>query len=281
MINSSLRNAPKTYIKGFSGRVLSISYIVTNYILERQGVVIKPNQALSATSMQSPDDLEATYREKQDKGYHGYVANLCETCDPQNRLQLITKVQVASNATHDSQLLAEALPNLKKRKEPDTIYTGGGHGGPDSDVILQEQKVEHIQTGMRGRTPDPEKLHLADFTIQFDPDNQPIKVTCPHGQTEPAHPSSQKKTFVAHFNVEVYSTCPLVDKCLAQPGKRDPRRHVRFTQAEAHASERRRRSQEQQKAGRNLRAAAEATMRKYQAPLSGWQTTCAGEIPGD
>jgi hypothetical protein len=85
----------------------------------------------------------------------------------------------------------------------------------------------------------PQKLHLADFTIQFDPDNQPVKVTCPHGQTEPAHPSSQKKTFVAHFNVKVCSTCPLIDKCLTHPCKRDPRRHVRFTQAEAHASERR------------------------------------------
>jgi phosphoenolpyruvate synthase/pyruvate phosphate dikinase len=71
--------------------------------------VTKPNQALSATSLQSPDDLEATYREKRGKGYQGYVANLSETCNPQNPLQLITKVQTAPNATDDSQLLAETL----------------------------------------------------------------------------------------------------------------------------------------------------------------------------
>jgi hypothetical protein len=92
-----------------------------HFQLEQQGVVTKPNQALSATSLQSPDDLEATYREKRGKGYQGYVANLSETCEPQNPLQLITNVQVASNATDDSQLLAEALPNLKKRTELDTI----------------------------------------------------------------------------------------------------------------------------------------------------------------
>jgi hypothetical protein len=244
-----------------------------HFRLEQLGVVTIPNQDLSATSLQSPDDLEATYREKQGKGYQGYVANVSETCDPHNPLQLITKVQLASNATDDSQLLAEALPNLKKRTGLDTIYTDGGHGGPDSDVVLQEQKVEHIQTAIRGRIPDPEKLHLADFAIKFNPDNQPVKVTCPNGQTEPAHPSSQKKNFVAHFNPEVCSTCPLVDKCPAQPGKRDPRRHVRFTQAEAQASERRRRSLKQQKEGRNLRAAVEATMRSIKHPFP------AGKVP--
>jgi hypothetical protein len=244
-----------------------------HFQLEQPGVVTIPNQDLSATSLQSPDDLEATYREKQGKGYQGYVANLSETCDPQNLLQLITKVQLAPNATDDSQLLAEALPDLKKRTELDTIYTDGGHGGPDSDVVLQEQKVEHIQTAIRGRTPDPDKLHLADFAIKFNPDNQPVKVTCPNGQTEPAHSSSQKKAFVAHFNAEVCATCPLVDKCPAQPGKRDPRRHMRFTQAEAQASERRRRSHAQQKEGRNLRAAVEATMRSIKHPFQ------AGKLP--
>jgi hypothetical protein len=244
-----------------------------HFRLEQQNVVTIPNQDLSGTSLQSPDDLEATYRKKQGKGYHGYVANLSETCDPQNPLQLITKVQVASNATDDSQLLAEALPDLKERTELDTIYTDGGHGGPDSDGVLQEQKVEHIQTAIRGRTLDPDKLYLANFTIQFNPDNQPVKVTCPHGQTEPAHSSSQKKAFVAHFNAGVCSTCPLVDKCPAQPGKRDPRRHVRFTQAQAQASERQRRSREQQKEGRNLRAAVEATMRSIKHPFP------AGKLP--
>jgi len=244
-----------------------------HFLLEEKGVVTKPNQVLSATSLQSPDDLEATYREKRGKGYQGYVANLSETCDPQNPLQLITKIQTASNATDDSQLLAEALPDLKERTELETFYTDGGHGGPASDVVLQEQQVEHIQTAIRGRTPNPEKLHLANFAIKFNQDNQPVKVTCPHGQTETVHNSSQKKAFVAHFTAEVCQTCPLADNCPAQPGTRDSRCHVRFTQAEAHASERRRRSQQQQKEGRNLRAAVEATVRSVKHPFP------AGKLP--
>jgi hypothetical protein len=233
----------------------------------------KENTEITSGCLQSVDDLEATYRTKGTGHYKGYVANLTETCDPANELQLITKVQVASNTIDDTQLLAEALPDLKQRTKLETIYTDGGHGGPATDAILQEQQVEHIQTAIRGRTHDPDKLYLADFAIKFNPDNQPVKVTCPHGQTEPAHPSSQKKAFVAHFTAEVCATCPLVDQCPAQPGKRDPRHHLRFTQAEAQASERRRRSQEQFKDGRNLRAAVEATVRSVKRPFP------AGKLP--
>lgn len=252
-----------------------------HFQLEQKAVVTKPNQALSAASLQSPDDLEATYREKRGKGYQGYVANLSETCDPQNPLQLITKVQTAANNTDDSQLLAEALPNLKERTDLETIYTDGGHGGPEADTVLQEQQVEHIQTAIRGRSPNPDKLHLADFTTKLNDDGKPVKVTCPQGQTVAAHTSSQQKAFVAHFAAEICQTCPLTGKCPARPGKRDPRyhgravtyHHLRFTQAEALAAERRRRSQEQQQEGRNLRAAVEATVRSVKHPFP------AGKLP--
>jgi hypothetical protein len=236
-------------------------------------VIAKPNEDLSATSLQSPDDLEATYREKRNQGYQGYVANVTETCAPENPLQLITKVQTAPNSTDDSQLLAEALPNLKERTGLETIYTDGGHGGPVADVTLQEQHVEQIQTAIRGRSPDPDKLHLADFAIKLNENGKPVKITCPKEQTVPVQTSSQQKAFVAHFAAAVCLTCPLVGKCPTQPGKRDPRHHLRFTQAEAHASERRRRSQEQQKEGRNLRAAVEATVRSVKHPFP------AGKLP--
>jgi len=244
-----------------------------HFKVETETVTAKEAKELSASSLQSPDDLEATYREKRGVGYQGYVANLSETCDPENPFQLITKVQTASNVTDDSQLLAEALPNLKERTGLETIYTDGGHGGPLADVALQEQHVEQIQTAIRGRSPNPDKLHLADFAIKLNENGKPVKITCPREQTVPVQTSSQQKAFVAHFAVEVCSTCPLVGKCPAQPGQRDPRHHLRFTQAEAHASERRQRSHEQHKEGRNLRTAVEATVRSVKHPFP------AGKLP--
>ena len=96
-----------------------------HFRVEGEAAKAKVGRELSATSLQSPDDLEATFRQKGGKGYRGYVANLTETCDSKNALQLITKVQVASNNTDDGCLLVEALPNLKQRTNLDTLYTVG------------------------------------------------------------------------------------------------------------------------------------------------------------
>ena len=91
----------------------------------RQSVVPKANQELAAGCLQSCDDLEATYRKKGVRAYKGYVANLSETCDPENEVQLITKVQVAPNHTNDNSLLLAALPDLKDRTGLETLYTDG------------------------------------------------------------------------------------------------------------------------------------------------------------
>ena len=241
-----------------------------HFKIEEQDVKTKAAQELSAQSLQSPDDLEATYREKRGQGYQGYSANLTETCVPENPFQLITKTQTAPNCTDDSQLLAEALPNLKERTDLETLYSDGGYGGPQADVALQKEKVELVQTAIRGRQPDPEKLHLADFEIKLDEESgKPLQVTCPHGQHVPAHSTSQKKGFVAHFEQDICSTCPFFEKgqCPAQPGKRDERHHLRFTQAQAQTSQRRRRSQIYKKAAGNLRSAVEATVRSVKHPF--------------
>jgi hypothetical protein len=53
-----------------------------HFRVEGETTKAKTGRELSATSLQSPDDLEATFRYKSGKGYRGYVANLTETCDP-------------------------------------------------------------------------------------------------------------------------------------------------------------------------------------------------------
>ena len=103
-----------------------------NFTLEEQSLRPKENNKLSSDSLQSLDDLEASFRTKAGKHYKGYVANITETCDPENDLQLVTKVQVAPNNIDDTQLLAEALPELKERTDLDTLYTDSGYGSPEA-----------------------------------------------------------------------------------------------------------------------------------------------------
>jgi hypothetical protein len=253
-----------------------------HFRMEASQVQAIPNAELSAACLQSPDDLEATYREKRGEGYQGYVANVSETCDPMNELQLITKVQVAPNNRDDDELLAEALPNLKKRGGLDELYTDGGYGGKRSDPLLVEHQVQLIQSAIRGRSPDPEKPHLSDFDIQFGEGGKPSQVTCPGGQKVAVHTTHplREKGDVACFEMSICQECPLLKegKCLAQTGKRDTRLRMRFTQVEAQSSQRRRLSKENKPRAGNLRAAVEATVRSVKLPFAEAQLPVRGKF---
>jgi len=244
-----------------------------HFRVEEKTVKIKVEKELSASSLQSPDDKEATYREKGKKSYKGYVINVTETCEPENAMQLITKVQTAPNQVEDVTLMIEAMPDLKKRTEIEILYTDGGYGSPEADQILQENSVEQIQTAIRGRTPSTEKLNLADFDIQQSQSGTPTQITCPAQQKVEVQQSSQKRGYVAHFEKEICETCPLKQKCAAQSGKRDMRWHLRFNKDQVNVSQRRRRSIIHKLDGRNLRAAIEATVRQVKHPFP------AGKLP--
>jgi len=233
-----------------------------NFILEEHSFRPKANEEMSSDSLQSVDDLEATYRTKGKNGYKGYVANITETCDPENQFQLITKVQVAANKIDDTTLLAQALPGLKERTEIETLYTDGGYGSPEIDKKLQDKKIEQIQTGIRGRVPDESKLNLSNFEIKQAESGKPTKITCPQGQVVAVKSSSQKKGYVAHFDVSICDQCPLAGQCPAQKGKRDDAMHLRFSESQMHVSQRRRKSLICQREAYNLRAAVESTVRQ-------------------
>jgi hypothetical protein len=238
------------------------------------GVCAKENTEITATCLQSVDDLEATYRTKGTGHYKGYVANLTETCDPENEIQLITKVQVAPNHVDDSQLLAEALPNLKERTQLETLVTDGGFGGEVSDRTLQDQKVTLIQTAIRGAQPAPNKFSLCDFGLQQDEQGDPATLTCPQGQTVAVVPG-RTTGWQARFDPSLCSVCPfqLEGRCRTQPQKRDPRYLVTFTTYEMRAAKRRQNYLAHTGDSHNLRAAVEATVRSVKHPFP------AGKLP--
>ena len=240
-----------------------------HFKLEAGRAISKAGEELSATSLQSPDDLEATFRRKAGKGYRGYVANVTETCHPDHPLHLITKVQVAPNSVDDTHLLEQALPNLKQRTNLDTLYTDGGHGGPGPDAVLEEQHVTQIQSGLRGNRPEPQKFSLSDFAIQFSEAGEPIQVTCPQKQQVPLCPGHLNKGLVAYFNPTICQTCPFwqTQKCSTVPGKQGGGQRLYVNWVSAHSSQRRRRSEIQKTQPQNLRAAIEATIRSIKHPF--------------
>jgi hypothetical protein len=243
-------------------------------VVEKQ-VQAKANEEISAGCLQSCDDLEATFRRKAEKEYKGYVANLSETCHPDNSLQLITNIQVAPNTFEDADLLLEALPELKERTKLETIYTDGAYSGTDVDTALQKNRVELIPTGIKGRRPDADRFALGDYLFQCDDQDQPCQMTCPAGQTATIRLGNKKGALVADFDPQPCLNCPfhLSGQCRAKPGKRDLRYHLDFTLHETQVARRRQRMKTQHQAGHNPRAAIEATMRVIKHPFP------AGKLP--
>jgi hypothetical protein len=272
-IQALLQELKSVYAAETAYQVL-VRLFAENFQLREKGVCVKENSEITSACLQSLDDLEASYRTKGTGHYKGYVANLTETCDPANEIQLITKVQVAPNNVDDSQLLAEALPNLKERTALDTLITDGGFGGETADLALQDQQVSLVQTALRGAQPDPHKFSLCDFDIQPDEKGHPHQITCPQGQTVPVTPG-RTTGWQAHFDPSLCSTCPfqLEGRCRIQPQKRDPRYLLTFTTQEVRSARRRQAYRAHIADSHNLRAAVEATVRSVKHPFP------AGKLP--
>lgn len=272
-VQALLQDLKSTYAAELAYQVLERIF-AENFNLLEAGPRAKENTEITSSCLQSVDDLEATYRTKGTGHYKGYVANITETCDPENEIQLITKVQVAPNNVDDGQLLAEALPNLKERTAVETMLTDGGYGSEVSDDALQEHEVTLIQTAIRGAQPSADKFSLSDFSIQQDEKGKPNTITCPQGQTTSVL-AGRTTGWQVRFDPELCSKCPfqLDGRCRAQPQKRDPRYLLTFTTPAMRAAQRRKNYLAHQDHSHNLRSAVEATVRSVKHPFP------AGKLP--
>jgi hypothetical protein len=249
-----------------------------NFRIEGELPQPKDNAELSSGSLQSLDDLEASYRQKDNAFYKGYVANAAETDHPDNELQLITLIQLAPNRTEDSDLMIEALPNLKRRTNLELLHTDGAFGSPAADPVLRQQHVTQIPSAIRGTTPNPEKLHLSQYQIEQDAQGRPTQLVCPHGQIGRVPPTQSVKCFAARFEPDGCADCPFLaeQRCRVLWRKRLRKYQLEFTQEEIDAAQRRRRCQEFHQSGRNLRAAVEATVRSLKHPWPGGKLPVRG-----
>lgn len=231
-------------------------------------VTAKPPEALRADSLQSPDDTTATYREKHGKGYQGYVTNLSETCHPDNDVQLITDVRVASNTTDDETFLVETAPELKQRTQVDTLEIDGGYIGPEASRVCSEQEITLNPSAIRGRAPDPATLNLDAFTWDMASDTGP-RVTCPHGQTVDVTPGRKAHRRRAAFDAKVCAQCPEAERCPTRLLKRRPQRVLNIDQRQIKVAQLRQRCAQLQQADRHLRPAVESTVRSIKHPFGG------------
>jgi hypothetical protein len=238
-------------------------------------VRVKVGAELSGNSLQSPDDWEATFRNKGGQGYQGYVANLTETCDPENEVQLLTKVQVDSNFTDDEKLAVAAMPELKARTDLAVLWTDGGYNGPAAEAAMRKYRVKHIPTNVRGCHPSPNHLGRDRFSWGIDEEGQPVTVGCPGGQLVEVREGRRPGNHLADFDATVCQDCSLAGQCPTEPKKLRPARVLYVTTSQVRVARMRQRAAWARKPGNNRRAAIESTVRSVTHPFGGQ----AGKLP--
>lgn len=233
-----------------------------NFVVEAATPRAKVNKEIGPGCLQSLDDLEASYRQKRNRTYKGYVANLAETCHPDNPVQLIDQVQVAPNRVSDVQLLHDGLPELQARTGVTTLVTDGGYVSPQVDEVARPLGVRQITTGLTGTLPDhgDGRLTFSDFAMTLDAAGEVTQVTCPAGQPGHIRPSGGGQAYRWNFEPNTCRTCALAKHCPVKPSRAQTEWSVTVPKDRARSANRRRLFEQHKAEARNLRTAVEATM---------------------
>jgi hypothetical protein len=169
-------------------------------------IIVRDSTELTSSSLQSPDDVDATFRTKRGNNYRGQVVNITETANPENALNLITDVAVETNNTDDSTILNNRIDEIKtKCDDLDELHTDGAYGSSDNDKKMNEHHVNHIQTAVRGRVAE-----VAMNLERIDSDRH--NVSCPQ---QTVQSQKTKRRFKACFDLAVCSACQHAGGCPA------------------------------------------------------------------
>jgi hypothetical protein len=231
----------------------------------------KVNSEIQAGCLQSVDDLEASYRVKNGHAFKGYVANLSETCDPDNQLQLVTQTSVAPNRTADIDLLRADVPAIQARMDLNLLVNDGQYVGPRVDEVLKAGHVEQLATALTSAEPDRSggKLWLDDFDMPLDEHGTITSARCPSDQTARIRLSKKGVSFRLDFDWETCQACPFFtqQQCRIQTDPKKKRAWLRVPKPHAVSSQRRRRFAHTKDYARSLRPAIEATIFQLTHPF--------------
>ena len=216
-------------------------------------IIIKTPEELTSSCLQSPDDIDATYRKKNNKQFYGQAINISETCNPVNPIDLLTDISVHANNIDDSDGLNERIETIKeKTPELNELHTDGAYGSKDNDVKFDEYTITHIQTAIRGR-----ENRQVEITINQAGEDHYL-VSCPNQSVEA---EMGRKRFKAEFDLSICSSCPFVSECQLQ--KKKSAKVYYFTSEEYLKKKRLESIQKIPKERRSLRTNVEATVSEF------------------
>ncbi len=188
-----------------------------HFTVTEEKITIKQPEEMNSSSVQSPDDLDATYRRKNDTNYKGQSINIVETAHPDNPINLLTDIAVSPNNIDDSDVLQDRLPILKtKTLDLDELHCDGAYGSEDNDRVGEDLGVTFIQSAVRGQTSDSVPLTIT----QAESAEADYSVSCP---TQEAQVLKTPKRYKAVFLRTICDTCPLQNECALRKTARGDR----------------------------------------------------------
>lgn len=259
-----LLQALKADYEGQALYAVAQRFFEENFKIVEAQVRAKLNTEIGGGCLQSLDDLEASFRRKGNHAAKGYVANLSETCDPTNPVQLVTQARVAPNITSDQELIRQDVPAIQERMDLRQIITDGQYVGPSVDGMLRDHQVEQITSALTGTLPDRSggKKVMADFAMHLEQSGNVTAATCPAGQSASITASTKGKSFRLGFESATCLACSFYQagQCPIQLAKDQPQGVLRVPKDRAASSQRRRRFEQTKTEARVLRPGVEATM---------------------
>jgi hypothetical protein len=220
-------------------------------------ITVKPNKELNGAALQSPDDIDATYRKKQGRHYKGQSVNVTETANPDNEINLITDVAVFSNDTDDSKILNERIEPIKE-KTPDLneLHTDGAYGSEGNDKKMEKLEITHVQTAVRGRK--------AEVSMEIEEvSEEQYTVKCRRQTVSSQKTKTRNK---ACFDLEICKQCPLSGNCPAK--EQSDKRTYYFDRSDYLLGKRNRNIRSLPPERRKLRPNVEATIKEFTKPFN-------------
>ena len=228
-----------------------------HFTIVDEKITVKPGKELNGSTLQSPDDIDATYRKKRSEHYKGQSVNVTETANPDNELNLITNVTVCSNNTDDSEILNDRLETIvEKTPGLEELHTDGAYGSEDNDKKMEELEITHVQTAVRGRK--------AKVSMEIEEvSEEQYTVKCPRQTVRSQKTKTRHK---ACFDAEICEQCPFNEACPAK--QQSDKRVYYFDRSDYLLGKRNRNIKSLPPERRKLRPNVEATVKEFTKPFN-------------
>lgn len=173
-------------------------------------LIPKRNGEISGSSMQSPQDPNATARTKAGKTHIGYVGNFTETYDGKGH-SLITDADIKNNLYSDSEFMQDTIEAKENAEIEEQITTDGAYYSSDNAEEAAEKGILITPTSLTGSETNP---LCAEFTLSED--GKAIE-QCPNGCKPMEQTYNEKNDKIdAKFSHNDCENCPHREEC---PGK--------------------------------------------------------------